>query len=839
MAASRTRLIKQRPRAGAIGGVLIALCFALLATPLATAEQWLLDDSDLVIDAEAPITIRVPQFSGYRSRIDDLAASQGAVLVARGERIDRQQSLLLRTMRAEAPPSGNAALAFGGAFFLIGLLYTGYLRRSHRGKWLRTQVVSMGVILFLAVLVKVSLLATAMSVLLVPVAAISLAAAIAVDEYAGLATGLVAAATIGLLVPFDPGAIAVLAAQAAVAVLSLHESRRTGAKIVAGLMAGCGAAVTYAVFFYFSHQIPPMNELVEPLRSSWVASLAGGVLAGIFGALLLPLYQLLLGEITRSRLSDLADLSNPMLKQISEKSPGTWQHSLAMANMAEIAANAIGANARLVRVGALYHDLGKSLQPKYFIENLGGNPSPHDNLPPEVSCDAIFAHVTEGVRLGRKEGLPERIIDFMHMHHGDGLLEYFWSKCLEQGNPKGLTERDFRYPGIRPQSRETAILAICDAVEAASRTLKNPDARAIENLVQRIVYGKLHLGQLDQSGMSMSDLRKVSNSLMETIKHAHHVRVEYPWQKEEREAREQEQRSEKATKAESPVAAVAAAARANAPRPGGRFATQRLVDEPPLDSLDRPRPYWRRAQQQSKLANAPTERADSDAFRNPATDTGSSRPRAGSPDAAPEAGQSGVRTVVARPLPPPEDEDAPPPPAAASDAPIESDERAASPGNGAVEQQAPAAEVDPPVVTEDAAPAVPAEAATLAQGSNGHAGTPDAGLDEQPGAEPETEPDGDEAPQGDDAPAAVAVAVHKGPPPAPRRRPPPNTIELMKGDGRAESVPPAQTEVHRSESEDGILEPGMMVLGPPPATHTRRNPRDEVAVPNDGKRGDS
>jgi len=152
-----------------------------------------------------------------------------------------------------------------------------------------------------------------------------------------------------------------------------------------------------------------------------------------------------------------------------------------MANLAEIAANAIGANGRLVRVGAYYHDLGKSLQPKYFIENLEpGETSPHDKLPPEASCDAIFKHVTDGIVAARKAGLHERVIDFMHMHHGNGVLEYFWAKCQDQGNPHHLTIESFRYPGVPPQSRETAILAICDAVEAASRTLKKADPVAID-----------------------------------------------------------------------------------------------------------------------------------------------------------------------------------------------------------------------------------------------------------------------------------------------------------------------------------------------------------------------
>jgi hypothetical protein len=253
-----------------------------------------------------------------------------------------------------------------------------------------------------------------------------------------------------------------------------------------------------------------------------------------------------------------------------------------MANMAELAATAIGANALLTRVGAYFHDLGKSSAPQYYIENLhAGEPSPHDALDPDVSADAIFAHCTEGVRLGRNAGVPEPVLDFMHMHHGNGLLEYFWHKNQEQGNPKGLSERHFRYPGLPPQTKETAILAICDAVEAASRTLKTPSERDLTNLVQRIVFGKLRLGQLDQSGLTSSDLKALCNSLVDTLKNSFHVRIEYPWQKEER-----------AAQAGKPVdgGAPAAAAPAAAATEAGPTLTQRILVEERLDSADSPRP---------------------------------------------------------------------------------------------------------------------------------------------------------------------------------------------------------------------------------------------------------
>jgi putative nucleotidyltransferase with HDIG domain len=353
----------------------------------------------------------------------------------------------------------------------------------------------------------------------------------------------------------------------------------------------------------------PDEDTTSIISSGLLGAFGGGVAAGLIAILVAPLLERALGEVPRGKLVELTDLNNPLLKRIAEKAPGTWAHSLAMANMAELAATAIGANALLTRVGAYFHDLGKSSAPQYYIENLhAGEPSPHDSMDPDVSADAIFSHCTEGVRLGRAAGIPEPVLDFMHMHHGNGLLEYFWHKNQELGNPKRLTEKAFRYPGLPPQTKETAILAICDAVEAASRTLKTPQERDLTNLVQRIVFGKLRLGQLDQSGLTSADLKALCNSLVDTLKSAFHVRIEYPWQKEERAAKAAEAAAAAdATGGSDGVPATAAggngvpadgvaATDGNAPAPVAEkpaddaSITQRLFVEERLDSADSPRP---------------------------------------------------------------------------------------------------------------------------------------------------------------------------------------------------------------------------------------------------------
>ena len=517
--------------------MLLALAFALIITTAVTAERWLttLGVGEIENGKIAAITLRVAPFAGKETQEAHIGG--GGIVIQRGAIATREQADNAAALRAATPSGALPYAAFFVLAFVFAAIFTHHMRRSTKGRLLRVQIVNLVTVAILAIAVKVVMLATSVSILVVPIAMLAMVPTMVLDRVVGLATGILAALVTSLLIPFDVSVAILLLVQASTAglVVAEHPKSRWRAALTAGAVTTLFTVGTVVLLTYLTTgRIPTFDD---PLKSPLVAAAIGPAIATLLAVPLLPIYQLLVGEITQGKLVELEDLSHPLLKQIAEKSPGTWQHSLMMANMAEIAANAIGASGRLVRVGAYFHDLGKSLQPKYFIENLEpGETSPHDQLPPEVSCDAIFAHVTEGIVTARRAGLHERVVDFMHMHHGNGVLEYFWARCREQGNPKAFTVDNFRYPGHPPQSRETAILAICDAVEAASRTLKKPDAQSIDSLVQRIVYGKLHLGQLDESGLSMSDLRRISDSLRETIRHANHGRIEYPWQKAQQDA---------------------------------------------------------------------------------------------------------------------------------------------------------------------------------------------------------------------------------------------------------------------------------------------------------------
>ncbi|WP_318345874.1 HD family phosphohydrolase [Flagellimonas baculiformis] len=246
----------------------------------------------------------------------------------------------------------------------------------------------------------------------------------------------------------------------------------------------------------------------------------------LFAQPLIYMFEKLFGLISDVSLLELSDTNSKLLKELSDKAPGTFHHSLQVANLAEAAANEIGANAMLVRVGALYHDIGKMENPMYFTENQITNVNPHDDLPPMESAKIIIDHVINGIEIARRNNLPDRIIDFIRTHHGTTLVYYFYKK--QQELDREVDEDDFRYPGPIPFSRETAILMMSDAVEAASKSLKSPTFVVIDEFVEKIVKGQMQTNQFLNANITLKEIEMVKKVLKQKLTNVYHLRVEYP-----------------------------------------------------------------------------------------------------------------------------------------------------------------------------------------------------------------------------------------------------------------------------------------------------------------------
>lgn len=242
---------------------------------------------------------------------------------------------------------------------------------------------------------------------------------------------------------------------------------------------------------------------------------------------LIYIYEKLFGLISDVSLLELSDTNSKLLKELSDQAPGTFHHSLQVANLAEAAANEIGANTLLVRVGALYHDIGKLKQPKYFSENQIASESPHNALTPKQSAQIIINHILDGIAIAQKNKLPDRVIDFITTHHGDSTVYYFYKKQLEL-DPDNTHIEDFQYPGPRPFSKETAILMMADAVEAASKSLKSPDIEQLEHFIEKIVTSKMNALQFNNSNITLSEIETVKKVLLRKLINVYQLRIEYP-----------------------------------------------------------------------------------------------------------------------------------------------------------------------------------------------------------------------------------------------------------------------------------------------------------------------
>ncbi|MDY0088538.1 MAG: HDIG domain-containing protein [Coriobacteriia bacterium] len=252
----------------------------------------------------------------------------------------------------------------------------------------------------------------------------------------------------------------------------------------------------------------------------------GGLFAAVLGYGLLPYFEHVFNITTDIRLTELTSPGYPLMRRLMVEAPGTYSHSVITGNLAEAAAETIGANPLLTRVGAYYHDIGKIRRPGFFVENLAGADNPHDDTTPSLSAIIITAHVREGAEIAREYGLPTEIIDIIEQHHGDSLVSYFYNKAARGDGP--VAEADFRYTSSRPQSREAALVMLADSSEAAVRAVSDPTPSRVESAVRRVVEGKVADGQLQDSELTLADLDRIVRVYSKMLVSIYHPRIEYP-----------------------------------------------------------------------------------------------------------------------------------------------------------------------------------------------------------------------------------------------------------------------------------------------------------------------
>lgn len=448
----------------------------------------------------------------------------GQIIVEAGETLTEDQlrvldSLGLYDPRAEAV-SQTTWSAVGAGLLTLLLMAPLFLFRRALAYKLTFRKIG-----FLVVLALVVLLLQRVAVVVSPyfLFAIMLPLVVAnlLGPLYGVLSGAWTAVALGILVPDAPAVAMLTTAVGATgaSLLAVQPASRLWL-ILAGAIGGFLSGLSLVGYALVGGGV----SLASAVPGAFLL-LAGGLLAGVVALGLLPVAESAFGFLTDFRLIELSSPTHPLLQRLIAEAPGTYQHSLIISNLVEQAVKNVGGNALLARVGALYHDVGKMRRPHFFVENQFTGDNPHDSISPHLSYLIITSHVRDGVELLKQYRMPEELQPFVSEHHGTTVLSYFYKRALEEGE---VEELNFRYPGPRPSSRESAILMLADAVESASRTLSEPSQSSIRSLVDRLIQQRQQDGQLDGTQLTFKDLEVIASTFERMLTAILHRRISYP-----------------------------------------------------------------------------------------------------------------------------------------------------------------------------------------------------------------------------------------------------------------------------------------------------------------------
>lgn len=454
---------------------------------------------------------------------------RGGRIIAKGEIVEGDKFSILQSLKAEYESQlwgkSNYIWFTAGYIMLVSLVFLMlflFLRKYRKAIYENNTKVTF---IFFNVLLMVFLTTLVVKmdaayVYVVPICILPLILKAFFDPRVGLFVHVLTILLLGFIVPNSFEYMFLQFIAGIVTILTMSELYKR-----ANLFISVGQITLVYIIGYFAFFVI-QEGMVESivLENFGYFVLAG--FATLFAHPLIYFYEKLFGLVSDVSLLELSDTNSKLLKELSNKAPGTFHHSLNVANLAEAAANEIGANSMLVRVGALYHDIGKMLNPTMFTENQVNSVNTHNELDPTESARIIIDHVIKGIEIARKNNLPDRIIDFIRTHHGTTLVYYFYKKQLDQSGT--ANKKDFTYPGPTPFSRETAILMMADSVEAASKSLKEPSSTIIDSFVEKIIDNQMEQGQFLNADITLREIQLIKKVLKKKLNNIFHLRVEYP-----------------------------------------------------------------------------------------------------------------------------------------------------------------------------------------------------------------------------------------------------------------------------------------------------------------------
>ncbi len=462
---------------------------------------------------------------------------QGDIVIKKGEIITEEREELLRVLSVKSVKS-TALMLVLGISLLAALGFSGLFLLTYEPKHFFSKT---SVALMYTIGIVTSVLTSMLGAgypEFVPIPAAALLLTIFFRRRVALALILPIVVLLfveGLL----PGGHLLALSTAAVAAI-LSYSKRRNSLVYTGFVVGISQAIGFICAYGIGRGMPMIfGDRVLPLMVGWLPAttpdfqliglqFAGGIASSIIAIGSLPFLEKIFGLVTPYRLIELTDAEQPLLRQLEEKAPGTYQHSLAVANLAEAGAKAIHADANLVRAGALYHDIGKMVKARFFIENQLGAANPHDSMTPEESRDRVLAHVTDGIELAHKYALPKAIEDFIPMHQGTTLMAYFYHKACQRDGAENVDAGFFRYPGPKPNTKETAIVMLADVSEAVTHSMKDPSEQEVDEAIEKVFENRWGDGQFTESSLTYDELQRVKLAFVRVWRTLHHDRLKYP-----------------------------------------------------------------------------------------------------------------------------------------------------------------------------------------------------------------------------------------------------------------------------------------------------------------------
>ena len=481
---------------------------------------------NLVLDSER--TQRLRKKAAETVAPVEIKIKKNELIAQRGMLVTREIKDRLDKIHGKMTSQKKRTRTIAGAFFIflfygMSFLYFRLFERKIISSYSKLLLCHTVILLSVSLCKAVSLWPDA-SIYLMPTALAPLLLTLLVNNRISLWAGGMMTVLVGFLSGFHAGVMfGTLLVSASVVFLTYHVRKR-----VHFLRVGLGMGTVYflAIWGFQLAQSGPARD------SFHLAALgfAGALVTAVLSFLLLPILEMFFDVITDVTLLELSDLNHPLIRKMMVQAPGTYHHSVVVSSLAEHACEVIGANALLAKVGCYFHDIGKIERPEYFSENQGYlYPNLHEQLPPRMSYEIIVNHVRQGLRLGREYKLKNAIKDFIAEHQGTGVVYYFYKQALDQALPREhVRADDYRYPGPKPQSRETAVVLLSDSVEAASRSLKDPVPDACRQLVRKIINEKFVDGQLDECELTLLDLHNIQDSFVRDLTGMFHTRMKYP-----------------------------------------------------------------------------------------------------------------------------------------------------------------------------------------------------------------------------------------------------------------------------------------------------------------------